>query len=99
MVEAIGIYGSHLRTLSYHELRVSLLKKELEYTKGSLKGHEEERVKYGCSIMSDGWTDRKNMAADGDGRLQTTERDRTRSDTNLNVMMVLKSVFTHFLHY
>lgn len=60
MIEAIGSYGPHLKPPSYHELRVPLLKKELEYTKGLLRGHEEERIKYGCSIMSDGWMDRKN---------------------------------------
>ncbi|KAH1242508.1 hypothetical protein GmHk_07G019820 [Glycine max] len=60
MIEAIGTYGPHLKPPSYHELRVPLLKIELEYTKGLLRGHEEERIKYGCSIMSDGWTDRKN---------------------------------------
>ncbi|RZB75263.1 hypothetical protein D0Y65_033937 [Glycine soja] len=60
MIEAIGTYSPHLKPPSYHELRVPLLKKELEYTKGLLRGHEEERIKYGCSIMSDGWTDRKN---------------------------------------
>ncbi|KAL2320021.1 hypothetical protein Fmac_028990 [Flemingia macrophylla] len=60
MIEAIGNYGPHLKPPSYHELRVPLLKKELEYTKGLLKSHEEEIVEYGCSIMSDGWTDRKN---------------------------------------
>ncbi|RDY02391.1 hypothetical protein CR513_14151, partial [Mucuna pruriens] len=60
MIEAIGNYGPHLKSPSYHELRVPLLKKELQYTKDMLKGHEEERQKYGCSIMSDGWTDRKN---------------------------------------
>ncbi|KAG4912624.1 hypothetical protein JHK86_053057 [Glycine max] len=60
MIEAIGTYGPHLKPPSYHELRVPLLKKELEYTKGLLRGHEEKRIKYGCSIMSDGWTDRKN---------------------------------------
>ena len=60
MIEAIGTYGPHLKPPSYHELRVPLLKKELEYTKGLLRGHEEERIKYGCSIMSDGWMDRKN---------------------------------------
>ncbi|RDX70164.1 hypothetical protein CR513_50628, partial [Mucuna pruriens] len=37
MIEAIGNYGSHLKPSSYHELRVSLLKKELEYTKDLLK--------------------------------------------------------------
>ncbi|KAL5145418.1 hypothetical protein HKD37_06G015463 [Glycine soja] len=60
MIQAIGTYGPHLKPPSYHELRVPLLKKELEYTKGLLTGHEEEQIKYGCSIMSDGWTDRKN---------------------------------------
>ncbi|RDX99255.1 hypothetical protein CR513_17707, partial [Mucuna pruriens] len=39
-------------TPSYHELRLPLLKKELEYTKDLLKGHEEEQMKYGYSIMS-----------------------------------------------
>src|ERR1044072_1775842 len=53
MVEAIGHYGPHLKPHSYHECRFPLLKRELEYTKGLLKGHEEERVLYGCSIMSD----------------------------------------------
>ncbi|KAL5154147.1 hypothetical protein HKD37_19G053563 [Glycine soja] len=60
MIQTIGTYGPHLKPPSYHELRVPLLKKELEYTKGLLTGHEEERIKYGCSIMLDGWTDRKN---------------------------------------
>lgn len=60
MVEALGNYGPHLKPPSYHECRVPLLKKELEYTKALLKNHEEERVLHGCSIMSDAWTDRKN---------------------------------------
>ncbi|RDX87086.1 hypothetical protein CR513_31499, partial [Mucuna pruriens] len=30
---AIGNYGPHLKSPSYHELRVPLLKKELQYTK------------------------------------------------------------------
>nr|KYP36860.1 hypothetical protein KK1_041992 [Cajanus cajan] len=59
MVETIGTYGPYLNPPSYHGLRVPLLKKKLEYTNGLLKGHKEERVKYGCSIMSDGWTNRK----------------------------------------
>ncbi|KAG5003386.1 hypothetical protein JHK82_027399 [Glycine max] len=50
--EAIGTYGPHLKPPSYHELRVPLLKKELEYTKGLLRGHEEERIKYGCLIIT-----------------------------------------------
>ncbi|XP_027193035.1 uncharacterized protein [Cicer arietinum] len=60
MLEAVGNYGLHLKPPSYHELRVPLLEKELEYTKALLNGHQLHRAKYGCSIMSDGWTDRKN---------------------------------------
>eukprot|EP00256_Glycine_max_P052743 XP_014619183.2 uncharacterized protein LOC102664778 [Glycine max] len=60
MIQAIGTYGPYLKPLSYHELRVPLFKKELEYTKVLLTGHEEERIKYRFSIMSDGWMDRKN---------------------------------------
>ena len=59
MLEAVGSYGPHLKPPSYHELRIPILQNELEYTKGLLKNHEVQRNKYGCSIMSDGWTDRK----------------------------------------
>ncbi|KAK2362242.1 hypothetical protein QL285_087320 [Trifolium repens] len=59
MVEAIGSYGPHLKPPSYHEMRVPLLQIELEHTKNLLKNHETARAKYGCTIMSDGWTDKK----------------------------------------
>ncbi|WJX54375.1 hypothetical protein P8452_40264 [Trifolium repens] len=59
MVEAIGVYGAHLKPITYHEVRVSCLQQELEYTKNLLKKHETARAKFGCTIMSDGWTDRK----------------------------------------
>ncbi|RDX86294.1 hypothetical protein CR513_32391, partial [Mucuna pruriens] len=54
MIEAARNYGPHLKSPSYHELRVPFLKKEFQYTKDMLKGYEEERMKYGCSIMSYG---------------------------------------------
>ncbi|KAG5034983.1 hypothetical protein JHK87_009893 [Glycine soja] len=59
MVAAIGQYGSHLPIPSYHDIRVPLLKKEVEYTENLMKGHREQWVKYGCTIMSDAWTDWK----------------------------------------
>ncbi|KAH1221145.1 hypothetical protein GmHk_12G034635 [Glycine max] len=59
MVAAIGQYGPHLPIPSYHDIKVPLLKKEVEYTKNLMKGHKEQWVKYGCTIMSDAWTDRK----------------------------------------
>jgi hypothetical protein len=60
MIEAVGNFGKHLRPPSYYELRVPLLKIELQLTKEMLKGIEFERNQYGCSIMSDAWTDRKS---------------------------------------
>ena len=42
-----------------YEVRVTHLKKELELTKDSMKDNEMEWKKSGCSIMLDGWTDRK----------------------------------------
>ncbi|RDX88801.1 hypothetical protein CR513_29550, partial [Mucuna pruriens] len=60
IIEAVSNYSSHVKPLSYHELKVPLLKMELEYTRNLLKGHAEEQIKYGCSIISYGWMDRKN---------------------------------------
>lgn len=59
MVEAIGMYGAHLKPPSYYELRVPLLQDELKLTHEMLSTNKQEQVKYGCSIMSDGWTDTK----------------------------------------
>ena len=49
--------GSTRPTL--HEVRVTNLKKELTLTKDLMKDHMVEWGKNGCSIRSDGWTDRK----------------------------------------
>ena len=59
MIEAIGQYGVGMKGPSIYEVRVTHLNKELELTKDSMKDHEMEWKKNGCSIMSDGWTDRK----------------------------------------
>ena len=59
MIEAIGQYGAGMKRPSIHEVRVTHLKKELDLTKDSMKNHETEWKKNGCSIMLDGWTDRK----------------------------------------
>ncbi|CAL5198848.1 unnamed protein product [Lathyrus oleraceus] len=59
MVEAIGMYGAHLKPPSYYELRVPLLQDELKLTHEMLSTNKQEQVKYGCSIMFDGWTDTK----------------------------------------
>ena len=58
-VEGVGQYGPGMKPPSYHEVRVPLLKKELEHTNSLMKDYREEWAKKGCSIMADGWTDRR----------------------------------------
>ena len=62
MIEAIGKYSPNMKPPSYHELRVPILRKEVEYTNDLLKNHKDLWVKHGCSIMSDGWTSRTNRS-------------------------------------
>ncbi|XP_075674825.1 uncharacterized protein LOC142644020 [Castanea sativa] len=60
IVEAIGQYSPNMKPPSYHELRVSILKKEVAYTNELLSAHKESWMKHGGSIMSDEWTSRTN---------------------------------------
>ena len=53
-IETVGQYGLGVKPPSYHEVRVPLLKQEVEATRAMMKDHEEAWVKYGCSILSDG---------------------------------------------
>ena len=59
-VEAIGQYSPNMKPPSYNEQRVLILKKEVAYINELLSDHKEFLRKYGCSIMSDGWTSRTN---------------------------------------
>ncbi|XP_065856458.1 uncharacterized protein [Euphorbia lathyris] len=60
MVESIGEYGIGMKAPSYHEVRVPFLNKVVNEVKDSMKSYEAEWSKYGCSIMSDGWTDKRS---------------------------------------
>jgi hypothetical protein len=60
MVEAIGQFGPGLRAPSYHEARVTFIKEELMHTNELLKPVKESWPEVGCSLMSDGWTDRRS---------------------------------------
>ncbi|XP_058010208.1 uncharacterized protein LOC110670461 [Hevea brasiliensis] len=59
MVESIGQFGIGMKAPSFHEVRVPLLNEEVAEVNNSLKSYEEEWAKYGCSIVADGWTDKK----------------------------------------
>ena len=63
MIEAIGLYGVGMKGPTLHEVRVTNRKKELTLIKDLMKDHMMEWKKNGCSIMSDGWTDRKEKTS------------------------------------
>jgi len=52
MLAAVGSFGPHLRPPSYHDIRVSLLQKELEYIDNLMMGQREQLASFGCFIMS-----------------------------------------------
>lgn len=60
MIESIGQYGPGYRSPSYHEMRVPLLEKAVKKTHTLREKHEEAWKEYGCTIMSDGWTDTRH---------------------------------------
>ncbi|KAL4574986.1 hypothetical protein LXL04_021826 [Taraxacum kok-saghyz] len=56
----IGSYRTvwpRMKPPSMYELRVPILKKEVEHVKGLLSDNEKEWAEKGCSILSDGWRD------------------------------------------
>ncbi|XP_028126839.1 uncharacterized protein LOC114323430 isoform X1 [Camellia sinensis] len=62
MVKKIGDYGKGLVPPSYREIRVSFLKREVQETLQLLDEFKEQWKKTGCTIMSDGWSDRKRRS-------------------------------------
>ena len=62
MCEAIGQFGSGLEPPSLRDLQESLLDEEYARTKSLLQERDAEKVKNGCSIMTDAWSDRKRRS-------------------------------------
>ncbi|CAN1819810.1 hypothetical protein LINPERHAP1_LOCUS28850 [Linum perenne] len=62
MFELAARHGPGFKPPSYHEIRETLLKEELEEVEAKLSIFRNEWIKVGCSIMSDGWTDRKRRS-------------------------------------
>ncbi|XP_075085470.1 uncharacterized protein LOC107761894 [Nicotiana tabacum] len=57
-IEAVGQYGPGMKPPSYHEVRVTHLKKEVKKIDQIIEEHKVEWNKFGCSIMMDKWTAR-----------------------------------------
>ncbi|GJN12741.1 hypothetical protein PR202_ga31047 [Eleusine coracana subsp. coracana] len=60
MVESIVQYGPGYHAPSYHALRVPLLEKAVKKTLTLREQHEAAWKEYGCTLMSDGWTDTRH---------------------------------------
>ncbi|KAM0877319.1 hypothetical protein ACQ4PT_035579 [Festuca glaucescens] len=58
-IEASCQYGLGYKPPSPHELREPLLRDCVKETKLLRKKHEEAWKQYGCTLMSDGWSDRR----------------------------------------
>jgi len=62
MCEAIGQFGVGFEPPSQDHLRGVLLNEEYARTKSLLQEHDVEKVKNGCSIMTDAWSDKKRRS-------------------------------------
>ncbi|KAK9048033.1 hypothetical protein SSX86_033004 [Deinandra increscens subsp. villosa] len=58
-IDAVGEYGRGMPAPTYHNYRVTLMKKLLEDTNEFVLSFQPHWEEYGCSIMSDFWTDIK----------------------------------------
>ncbi|XP_043710293.1 uncharacterized protein LOC122659222 [Telopea speciosissima] len=59
MCESIAQYGSGYIPHSYHQVRVPLLRNVVNETAEMKKKYEEYWKQYRCTLMSDGWTDKR----------------------------------------
>ncbi|CAL5389119.1 unnamed protein product [Camellia sinensis] len=59
-VDGIANYGPGFKPPSMNELRTWILKAEVEDINVMMEEHKKAWKQYGCSIMSDGWTDGKS---------------------------------------
>ncbi|XP_037484298.1 uncharacterized protein LOC119363099 isoform X2 [Triticum dicoccoides] len=62
MCEAIGKFGPGYEPPTQYELREKLLSDEYARTKSLLDEREKEKIKLGCTIMTDAWTDMKRRS-------------------------------------
>ncbi|KAJ0089587.1 hypothetical protein Patl1_14272 [Pistacia atlantica] len=62
MLKLVRDYGSGLKPPTYHEARISYLKKEVDLVEEKLGKYKNEWKKNGCTLMSNGWTDGKGRS-------------------------------------
>lgn len=59
MLEAVGRYGRNCKPPTPYALGTPLLNTEIKAIDDIRKRHEEAWIESGCTLMSDGWTDRR----------------------------------------
>ena len=57
MVDGIANFGPRFKPSSMHESRTWILKEEVHDVSTMMEEHKKTWKQYGCSIMSDDWTD------------------------------------------
>ncbi|KAM0892224.1 hypothetical protein ACQ4PT_025888 [Festuca glaucescens] len=62
MCEAVGKFGPVYEPPSQYELREKLLSEEYARTKSLLDERELQKIKLGCTLMTDAWTDMKRRS-------------------------------------
>ncbi|KAL6331610.1 hypothetical protein AAG906_011550 [Vitis piasezkii] len=60
MIDIVANFGLGFKPPSMHELRTWILKEEVNDLSIIMEDHKKAWKQYGCSIMSDGWTDGKS---------------------------------------
>ncbi|RVW72655.1 hypothetical protein CK203_056576 [Vitis vinifera] len=61
MIDVVANFGPRFKPPSMHELRTWILKEEVNDLSIIMEDHKKAWKQYGCSIMSDGWTDGKKI--------------------------------------
>ncbi|XP_049386035.1 uncharacterized protein LOC125850206 [Solanum stenotomum] len=57
-IETVGQHGPGMKPPTFHEVRVTHLKKEVEKVEKIVDEHKVQWTKFGCSMMKDKWTAR-----------------------------------------
>ncbi|KAJ9698985.1 hypothetical protein PVL29_007853 [Vitis rotundifolia] len=60
MIDVVANFGLGFKPPFMHELRTWILKEEVNDLSIIMEDHKKAWKQYGCSIMSDGWTDEKS---------------------------------------
>ncbi|CAN0919505.1 hypothetical protein LINGRAHAP2_LOCUS31490 [Linum grandiflorum] len=62
MFEDVIRHGPDFKPPSYHEVRETFLKEQMKEVESKLEMFKDEWKAVGCTIMSDGWTDKKRRS-------------------------------------